>query len=82
VDKHSKKRQPDSSKIDKNQAGTSKQETYARECVEDEVPTPTTPVLNKSKWWKESPRPATLETLTLIRAKTPMLIQNPNKTGF
>ncbi|GJR19803.1 hypothetical protein Tco_0968330 [Tanacetum coccineum] len=53
ADKHSKKRQPDSSKNDKDQAGTSKQETYARECVEDAVPTPTTPVLNKSKWFLE-----------------------------
>ncbi|GJW45505.1 hypothetical protein Tco_0077151 [Tanacetum coccineum] len=37
-------------------------ETDAGECVKDAVHTPSDLILNKSKWWKESPRPATPET--------------------
>ncbi|GKB47913.1 hypothetical protein Tco_0898666 [Tanacetum coccineum] len=89
ADKDSKKRQkkPDSSKDDKDQAGSSKQgkssskpskfnkpvdadeviqdvETDTRECVEDAVcdSGPTAPVINKTKWFKKSPRPATPES--------------------
>ncbi|GKB01248.1 hypothetical protein Tco_0829292 [Tanacetum coccineum] len=64
ADKDSKKRQKkhDSSKNDKDQAGTSKQDTG--ECVEDAVHDSilTTPVINKIEWFKQSPRPATPKT--------------------
>ncbi|GKF77559.1 hypothetical protein Tco_0230029, partial [Tanacetum coccineum] len=89
ADKDSKTRQkkPDSSKNDKNQAGTSKQgkpsskpsksnkpvdadeviqdiETYTGECIEDTVHDYilTTPVINKTEWFKQSPGPATPKT--------------------
>ncbi|GKB32783.1 putative reverse transcriptase domain-containing protein [Tanacetum coccineum] len=59
-------------------------ETYPEECVEDAVhdSIPTAPIINKTTWFKQSPRPATPESPNLNWIKDQNANRGPSQNWF